>query len=58
MAVDLGEDLSDQELMDMIKGAKRTSNKGGGGDKGEKQDKKEDRVSREEFFAILNKTSF
>ncbi len=42
--------------MDMIKGAKRTTNKGE--KEKEKQDKKEDRVSREEFFSILNKTSF
>lgn len=45
----------------MIKGAKKTSSKGDKDkdkDKQEKQDKKEDRVNRDEFFAILNKTSF
>ena len=45
VAADLGEDLSDQELMDMIKGAKRTSNKGE--KEKEKLDKSDDRVSRE-----------
>lgn len=38
MAKDLGEDLSDQELMDMIKGAKKTSSKG---DKDKDKDKQE-----------------